>query len=325
MALGEILDRTAELYRSNFLLFAGVSSIFAVIMLGIQLLYLRSMTVLGNGNMVPTLRLGTASAAVVQSLAILLLAGLSIAANNRAMAWVYMDQPATISSAVQSVLPRLRRYLWLMTNVAFRAWGPLAALYIALFAIIFAALPHDFMTNPAAIHTAPSHNPAALVGVLVSFLVLIPLFLVALIYGTWMSLRYSLSVPASVVEDLPTGSAIKRSVELSKGSLGRIFVLGLLVYAVRLLLGILFGFPIIALAFMHPGQPLPMGWMIFSEIGQFFNNAFIGPIYAIGLTLFYYDQRIRREGFDIERMMRAAGLAPQSDLPAPQAELPAAR
>jgi hypothetical protein len=323
MALGEILDRTAELYRSNFLLFAGISSIFAVIMLGIQLLYLRSVTVLGNGNMVPTLRLGTASAAVVQSLAVLLLAGLSIAANNRAMAWVYMDQPATISGAVQSVLPRLRRYLWLMTNVAFRAWGPLAALYIVFFAIIFAALPHDFMTNPAAVHTAPSHNPGALVGVLVGFLVLIPLFLVALTYGTWMSLRYSLSVPASVVEDLPTGLAIKRSVELSRGSLGRIFVLGLLVYAVRLLLGILFGFPIIALAFKHPEQPLPMGWMIFSEIGQFFNNAFIGPIYAIGLTLFYYDQRIRREGFDIEWMMRAAGLAPQSDLPAPQAELPA--
>jgi hypothetical protein len=28
------------------------------------------------------------------------------------------------------------------------------------------------------------------------------------------------------------------------------------------------------------------------------------------LTLFYYDQRIRKEGFDIEWMMQAAGLAP---------------
>jgi hypothetical protein len=42
----------------------------------------------------------------------------------------------------------------------------------------------------------------------------------------------------------------------------------------------------------------------------FLINAFIGPIYAIGLTLFYYDQRIRKEGFDIEWMMQAAGLAP---------------
>jgi hypothetical protein len=325
MALGEILDRTAELYRSNFLLFAGISSIFAVIMLGIQLLYLRSVTLLGNGKIVPTLHLGTASAAVVQSLAILLLAGLSVAANNRAVAWVYIDQPATIRGAVQSVMPRLRRYLWLMTNIAFRAWAPLAALYIVFFAIIFSVLPSGFLLNPQVAQHAPRPDPTSVAIAGVGMLILAPLFLLALIYGIWMSLRYSLSVPASVVENLPTGPAIKRSVELSNGSLGRIFVLGLLVYAVRLLLGILFGFPIIALAFKHPGQPLPMGWMIFSEIGQFFNNAFIGPIYAIGLTLFYYDQRIRREGFDIEWMMRAAGLAPQSDLPAPQAELPAAQ
>jgi hypothetical protein len=99
-------------------------------------------------------------------------------------------------------------------------------------------------------------------------------------------------------------------VELSLGSRGRIFVLGLLVYAVRVLLEILFGFPILALAFKHPGQPLPMGWLIVQQIGVFLTNAFIGPIYAIGLTLFYYDQRIRKEGFDIEWMMQAASLTP---------------
>jgi hypothetical protein len=30
--------------------------------------------------------------------------------------------------------------------------------------------------------------------------------------------------------------------------------------------------------------------------------------HPIALTLFYYDQRIRLEGYDIERMMDAAGL-----------------
>jgi hypothetical protein len=33
------------------------------------------------------------------------------------------------------------------------------------------------------------------------------------------------------------------------------------------------------------------------------------PIFPIILTLFYYDQRIRKEGYDIERMMDAAGMA----------------
>jgi hypothetical protein len=34
----------------------------------------------------------------------------------------------------------------------------------------------------------------------------------------------------------------------------------------------------------------------------------IGPIFPIALAVFYYDQRMRREGYDIERMMDAAGL-----------------
>jgi hypothetical protein len=32
------------------------------------------------------------------------------------------------------------------------------------------------------------------------------------------------------------------------------------------------------------------------------------PVYGIALVLFYYDQRIRKEGYDIEWMMEQAGL-----------------
>jgi len=148
----------------------------------------------------------------------------------------------------------------------------------------------------------------------VGMIVLLPFFILAALYGAWMSLRYSLAVPACVVEELPATAAIKRSIELSLGSRGRIFVLGLLVYAVRMLLGILFGFPLIALAIKHPGHPLPVGWLMMQQVGFFVSSSLIGPIYSIGLTLFYYDQRIRKEGFDIEWMMHAAGLSPQPEL-----------
>jgi hypothetical protein len=39
------------------------------------------------------------------------------------------------------------------------------------------------------------------------------------------------------------------------------------------------------------------------------------PLCHIVLTLLYYDQRIRREGFDIERMMESAGLNAPATLP----------
>ena len=45
-----------------------------------------------------------------------------------------------------------------------------------------------------------------------------------------------------------------------------------------------------------------------AAVVTFLTTSFIGPMYATGLTLFYYDQRIRKEGFDIEWMMQAAGL-----------------
>ncbi len=310
MTLGEILDRTAELYRTHFLLFAGISATFATAMLAIQMLYLRSLVMLGYPNLMAKWRWSTATAAVIEALGILLLAGLSIVANNRAVAWVYLDQAATIRAATKSVLPRLRRYLWLMAMIFLRAWTPVVGLYIAFFAFLFTLLPHDFMTNPAAMQNSIDRNPGALIGFGVGMLILGPLICLALSYAVWMTIRYSLAVPACVVEELPARAALRRSVNLSAGSRGRIFVLGLLVYFVRMLLEILFGLPIIALAIKHPGQPLPMSWLTVQQIGVFLTNAFIGPIYAIGLTLFYYDQRIRKEGFDIEWMMQAAGLAP---------------
>jgi hypothetical protein len=61
---------------------------------------------------------------------------------------------------------------------------------------------------------------------------------------------------------------------------------------------------------------------ILQQIVGFFTNSFIGPMYATGLTLFYYDQRVRKEGYDIEWMMEAAGMTPPPI--APSADVPAA-
>ena len=45
--------------------------------------------------------------------------------------------------------------------------------------------------------------------------------------------------------------------------------------------------------------------------GAFFAvKALTNPIYGIALTVFYFDQRIRKEGFDIEWMMQQAGMLP---------------
>ncbi len=318
MTLGEILDRTAELYRNHFPLFAGISAIFAGTMLLVQMLHLGFLMLLGYPHIPPHLEWAYAVTLGVEVLAIALVAGLAIAAFNRAVAWIYLGEPATVRAAAGSVLSRLRRYLWLMTVTVFRAWAPLYVLYVALFAMLFAVMPHGFLFNPQVTQHAPTMSPSTAIGVLVGMLILAPLFLGTTIYGVWMWLRYSLAMPACVVEGLPTQQAIRRSIDLSVGSRGRIFVLWLLVYAIRLLLGILLGFPFFVFGLKHPGHALPLGWLAVSEVAAFVTNTLIGPIYSTGLTLFYYDQRIRKEGFDIEWMMQAAGLVPgrpESGLP----------
>jgi hypothetical protein len=52
---------------------------------------------------------------------------------------------------------------------------------------------------------------------------------------------------------------------------------------------------------------------------SFLVRAFVMPVYVTSLMLFYYDQRIRQEGYDIEALMIQAGW---SDLPPPLAPTP---
>ena len=62
-----------------------------------------------------------------------------------------------------------------------------------------------------------------------------------------------------------------------------------------------------------------VAYILYPILSQTMNTALaalIGPIYPIALTLFYYDQRIRREGYDIERMMDTAGLIVPAPPPA---------
>ncbi len=144
---------------------------------------------------------------------------------------------------------------------------------------------------------------------LISSIAFLFLLCAALVYGIIMSLRYSLAVPACTVENLTARAAIRRSIQLSKGSRGRIFMLALLALIIQLgLTGITQGFFVFAGIKNHGVLPV---WMsVMQQFLAFLTNTFVAPIYATGFTLFYYDQRVRNEGYDIERMMHNAGMTP---------------
>jgi hypothetical protein len=321
LSLGEILDRTAQLYRTNFVLFAGIAAVYAGTMLAISLVQIGLAELLRALHMTHELQWLPVAFVVLILPLVFILAGAAMAANNRAVAWVNLGQPATIRGAYKSILPRMGRYLWLMTIATFIVYLPFALLYGSYSLFVF------FYVRPKGL-LAPGGNvtdPQAGIIFAIATGLLVLLSIPAIVYAIMMALRYSLAVPASVVEDLKARKALRRSVDLSKGSRGRIFVLGLLIAVIQVGLVLITQLFFIVAAVRQHGL-MPAWVQVLQQIVGFCTNSFIGPMYATGLTLFYYDQRIRKEGFDIEWMMQAAGLTvPEPEtaakLAAPQAEV----
>jgi hypothetical protein len=300
MSLGEILDRTAQLYRTHFVLFAGIAAVYAGVMLVLNLLQI------GLAELLKAMHMASQQIWVSGGFLLLILpvtviaAGAAVAANNRAVAWVNVGQPATIRGAYKSILPRIWSYVWLMFLTTLIILTPFILIYggFVLFMWKLGVFKPGQAQHP---------DPQAAVAMVAGLIIFVLLIAAWAVYATLMGLRYSLAVPACVVENLPARKAMRRSIELSKGSRGRIFLLGLMIVIIQLgLVAISQGFFIVAAFKNH--MVLPVWAQILQQFVGFLTNSFIGPMYATGLTLFYYDQRIRKEGYDIEWMMEAAGL-----------------
>ena len=316
LTLGEILDRAAQLYRTNFWLFAGISSVYSGVLLALNLLQIGAQEVLRAEHLSNYLILLGAVGLVLQSLVMFLGGGLAVAANNRAVAWVHLGEQATIREAYRSILTRTGRYLWLMTIIFFVIWTPLLLAYSGYISLIFFWIRPLSKTGVKNLATSPvvavgNRQMTLLLGL--ATLAFGLLFIVGLAYAIVMGLRYALAIAACVVENLKARQALRRSVDLSQGSRGRIFVLGLLVMVIQLGLVLITQVFFIVMSLRQNGQ-LAVGARVLQQFVAFVTNTFIGPMYATGLTLFYYDQRVRKEGYDIEWMMQAAGLtAPAPD------------
>jgi hypothetical protein len=300
MSLGEILDRTAQLYRTHFSLFAGIAAVYAGVLLVLNLMQIGLSQLLKSMHMAGQ-QIWVSLGFVVLILPVMVIvSGAAIAANNRAVAWVNLGKAATIRGAYKSILPRIWTFVWLMFLTTVIIMTPFVVIYAGFlfFLFKFGAFRPGQAQHP---------DPQAFAVIGVAFFLFLLLILAWLVYAVLMGLRYSLAVPACVVENLKARKAMRRSIELSSGSRGRIFLLGLMIMFIQLgLVLISQGFFIFAAFKNH--MVLPVWAQILQQFVGFLTNSFIGPMYATGLTLFYYDQRIRKEGYDIEWMMEAAGL-----------------
>jgi hypothetical protein len=129
----------------------------------------------------------------------------------------------------------------------------------------------------------------------------------------WFWPRLAFSFPACVAESLPARAALHRSFHLARerrwsivlvwaavwmaNSIAWYVLRNVLWWAMYLVFhGNVFGTVPLRL---FPTLLYGSWWVI---------GTLLAPVFPIALTLFYYDQRIRKEGFDIEWMMQSAGM-----------------
>jgi hypothetical protein len=128
-----------------------------------------------------------------------------------------------------------------------------------------------------------------------------------IIPGIYWAGKYGLAVPAVVLEDIKAKQAFPRSAELTKGAIGRIIAIYFLTMILTLVFSAGMGAAIGALV---PTLAKSAGTVTAEALNLVVSTiitTLITPVMAIALTLAYYDQRVRKEAFDIENLMNLLG------------------
>jgi hypothetical protein len=111
------------------------------------------------------------------------------------------------------------RYVWLAV---------LRALIVLLPILVFGGLIAGSVGLTMA-HGRGGMDPSLMIVVFPLFMLL---YLAWMVYTVLIMLRLVLAMPASVAEDLSAWKSLRRSNQLTNGAKGRIFLLGLLIYAI---------------------------------------------------------------------------------------------
>jgi hypothetical protein len=302
MNLGEILDRTLQIYRAKFLVFAGIAAIPALVMLTLEAINQRWWGLVPfpySGRILLTLGQWTVYTAALYQLT-LLLHLLVWPAVTDMTSKLYFGGPSALTAAALRGNARWRSWLWMaVANWALVLILPelvISGLFVAFYYIISEVVKVSEATEDWLM------TDVACVAFAVGFLVFF-----------WLSSSLFVAVPVKSLEGTTVGRSLRRSWTLSRGSRWRIISVRLALVLTGWLanLSILFVLNLVSRCIMIGFGVCHYYRNIYTGIGYLSAgtaSTLVGPILPIVLTLIYYDQRIRLEGYDIERMMEAAGL-----------------
>jgi hypothetical protein len=305
LSLGELLDRTFTLYRNHFWVFVGIMAIPAS--LGIPanylLLHFEGSTLFAQGPTTqpsPALIFAFLGGYFLFMVLATLVYSVAVAAVTHAVSETYLGRKSTVRDSYRSIRGKFWRLMGVVANIMLRVAGimTLTGMVIGTALIGVGAI----ISVAGAAGGGASAQAAAAVAIGLLILVLYVAALVAIVY---LALRYAVSIPALMLEDLRILAAIRRSVQLTRGRRGQIFVASLLAAIISYVGLIVFQMPffIPMMIDMTRGQALPNWLALMTAISGAIGSSITGPIFMIVLVLCYYDTRIRKEAFDLQFMM----------------------
>ncbi len=285
LSTSELLDRTFHLYKNNFVLFAVITAIPQIAGLALHMADAASPL------------LFAAASRGLRTLFFVAVAYLGMEVSHSATAVavskLHLGGSTSIRSAYSSAKRSILRVIWIL----FITFLLPLALSVALGVLAMGATA-GVLDSMGFLNGGDKLTNVASVFSLVFIFLAVPLLALRL-YLAW-----SLAVPVTVLEGGGLRATMRRSRRLTAGRRGRIFAVYLLVFLLSYAVRILFQIPYYVLSggvLRHPHGGNTA--LIVSAVLAFLSTSLVGPILEIAFTLIYYDERVRKEGFDLQLMM----------------------
>jgi len=290
MSLGEVLDRTFNLYKNNFLLFAGITALpfFLVLLAEVGAAGFAAMK--GAVPQAAPMSRGALGSAIGGGAFVLILYFLMIGAAHAATVFavsdLYLSRPASIRGSFARVGWKALRVLLIFFFIGLVVGGG--------FFIVF------------------------MLGAFLGSSAVIALGMLALIVPAIILVcRTAVAIPTAMLEDAGAVRAIERSMQLTKGHALQLFIIFVLVVTVTYVGILLFQAPVMALIVASvAAQKTPsFGLQVLQHLAEFISQVMVGPIGTIAFSLMYYNLRVRKEAFDIQHLMASLDTNPATNSP----------
>ncbi len=296
MSLSELLDRTITLYRNRFWLFCGLMVGPEIVRLTCSLMVIVAFPVgdlpteppdpenpfAAFSALVPRL-----AAIFASSFVALFFGGLALGAVTVAVSEIYLGRGATIRGTYEAVRGRI-----------FGLFGLILVLMLVGMAYLTVGSVAGGFAGGIGVVASVSTSPV--LGVIVLFLFVF----VGVIGAFWLLMRYAVSIPAFMLERRGVTESLSRSGVLTQGNRNRIFVTVIVMYVVLLAFNFGLGLPFIILQQTYRVRGLfPLWIQIGQSISATVGSTIAAPLLMIAIVLIYYDATVRKEGFDLQRLL----------------------